>query len=147
MGVSIHTPTKGVTYLEVKTEMRLKFQSTHPRRVWLTGDLSATGSLSFNPHTHEGCDVIFHLFILLLIMFQSTHPRRVWLAAGKYTLKQTEFQSTHPRRVWRFYWHANSVSLCFNPHTHEGCDIMLEQNRFNAEVSIHTPTKGVTCSG
>ena len=28
----------------------------------------------------------------------------------------------------------------------KGVTIMQEQNRFNAEVSIHTPTKGVTFS-
>ncbi len=33
--VSIHTPTKGVTLL---------------------GDVSASGNVGFNPHTHEGCD-------------------------------------------------------------------------------------------
>ena len=34
--------------------------------------------------------------------------------------------------------------LCFNPHTHEGCDNSgLITNKLTG-VSIHTPTKGVT---
>ena len=34
--------------------------------------------------------------------------------------------------------------LSFNPHTHEGCDLTVIKNGKGLEVSIHTPTKGVT---
>ena len=34
--------------------------------------------------------------------------------------------------------------LCFNPHTHEGCDPDNTRNGGKDRVSIHTPTKGVT---
>ena len=33
---------------------------------------------------------------------------------------------------------------CFNPHTHEGCDIYKVLAYVPNKVSIHTPTKGVT---
>ena len=33
---------------------------------------------------------------------------------------------------------------CFNPHTHDGCDILLFYAGNYNLVSIHTPTKGVT---
>ena len=78
--VSIHTPTQGVTslqrdnqkdcsgfnphthagcdwYVYYDRRLRKRFQSTHPRRVWLE-----VGGEAFN-----------------ITMFQSTHPRRVWL--------------------------------------------------------------------
>ena len=32
----------------------------------------------------------------------------------------------------------------FNPHTHEGCDQQQGKILLTAQVSIHTPTKGVT---
>ena len=56
------------------------------------------------------------------------------------------FQSTHPRRVWLRFRHCLKESLtCFNPHTHAGCD---RSGRFtlccSMDVSIHTPTQGVT---
>ena len=55
------------------------------------------------------------------------------------------FQSTHPRRVWLIYTlYINTIYLCFNPHTHEGCDILLLEDTERKAVSIHTPTKGVT---
>ena len=33
---------------------------------------------------------------------------------------------------------------CFNPHTHEGCDKAFSLYNVMPQVSIHTPTKGVT---
>ena len=54
--VSIHTPTKGVTVEDRVNSSRVKFQSTHPRRVWLYLSMVLLLFLSFNPHTHEGCD-------------------------------------------------------------------------------------------
>ena len=56
IGVSIHTPTKGVTHISI-TNMK--------------------AMPSFNPHTHEGCDLITTLTITGRDKFQSTHPRRV----------------------------------------------------------------------
>ena len=34
--------------------------------------------------------------------------------------------------------------FCFNPHTHEGCDLQGFYFLYVSQVSIHTPTKGVT---
>ena len=54
--VSIHTPTQGVTPMKLPHCARRKFQSTHPRRVWLPKLAIGISSSSFNPHTHAGCD-------------------------------------------------------------------------------------------
>ena len=102
-----------------------RFQSTHPRGVRLFLVSPVTSSKSFNPRTHEGCDI----------------PRASKSADGKV------FQSTHPRGVRHqvaLPWRAEHVSIhaptrgatdgaafvvmrvyCFNPRTHEGCDIVL----------------------
>ena len=101
LAVSIHTPTKGVTSISLTNISFLKSFNPHThegcdlvRFAW------ASRSISFNPHTHEGCDKICCCNI--------------------------------------------SITFCFNPHTHEGCDqrVIGFQNRYL--VSIHTPTKGVT---
>ena len=77
------------------------------------------------------------------------------------------FQSTHPRRVWLWRWTSSKPLICFNPHTHEGCDSLypawsdftrsfnphthegcddlIASSGIDNKVSIHTPTKGVTC--
>ena len=98
------------------------FQSTHPRRVWLTSLHNKQTSSSF----------------------QSTHPRRVWQKDPYKRLRNNRFQSTHPRRVWLLLLHTFDTLFCFNPHTHEGCDQATLPFRCNPAVSIHTPTKGVT---
>ena len=54
--VSIHTPTQGVTPFNPERVFSILFQSTHPRRVWPYQAVKLLWSLSFNPHTHAGCD-------------------------------------------------------------------------------------------
>ena len=98
----------------------------------------------FNPHTHEGCDARIWRYDALHdvsihtptrvwlcnttdevagFWFQSTHPRRVWQVSWLEQVNFGKFQSTHPRRVWQ------------GRHDHRRGDL---------QVSIHTPTKGVT---
>ena len=67
-------------------------------------------------------------------------PSATWVAARGFN------PHTHEGCDCRYY--AGSSPLrCFNPHTHEGCD----KSKFRwfplRSVSIHTPTKGVTCIG
>ncbi len=59
IAVSIHTPTKGVTNISEFIKHKDMFQSTHPRRVWPWLTCYSVSLMSFNPHTHEGCDCIF----------------------------------------------------------------------------------------
>ena len=78
----------------------LKFQSTHPYRVWLIMAVPSPLSASFNPHTHTGCDAV---------------------CAAVF-----------------------SAQNGFNPHTHTGCDDQAAQCESQRLVSIHTPIQGVT---
>ena len=81
--------------------------------------------LSFNPHTHEGCDN------------QQIQPFR------------TKSVSIHtPTKGVTSGSRALDVATSgFNPHTHEGCDFMRYLVcQVLISVSIHTPTKGVTHS-
>ena len=99
-GVSIHTPTQGVTIGLPVLPRYSGFQSTHPRRVWLR----------YGGTLYE------------VIQFQSTHPRRVWLNKKIGIPCFWEFQSTHPRRVWPIREDTGVAGYSFNPHTHAGCD-------------------------
>ena len=164
-----------------------KFQSTHPRRVWPLTDIHSSMAVSFNPHTHAGCDQQFfycpychsvsihtptqgvtggglagyacrrfqsthprRVWLIGFIKpheiqrFQSTHPRRVWLWWCVMAHHVFEFQSTHPRRVWQPVESLRQEASGFNPHTHAGCDIYPVQPVHDNQVSIHTPTQGVT---
>ena len=77
--ISIHTPTRGVTYNRY---------------------IEQEGAEDFNPHSHKGSDNSFH----------------------------AEF----------------SAKLHFNPHSHKGSDMGNEIFGYKVDISIHTPTRGVT---
>ena len=103
--VSIHTPTQGVTLNFLWKTNKVKFQSTHPRRVWRR---IAIIRCSLNE-------------------FQSTHPRRVWHLFIVEAIFLIMFQSTHPRRVWQGIAILLYLTMDgFNPHTHAGCDSGLQ---------------------
>ena len=126
MQVSIHTPTKGVTHGKLSVSSSGLFQSTHPRRVWpniLAPIIQKTG---FNPHTHEGCDWSCRLITILSTRFQSTHPRRVWRFVRSKNFKPYGVSIHTPTKgVTKEFFEVLFLRPCFNPHTHEGCDLMV----------------------
>ena len=69
INVSIHTPTKGVTLYYQDPTQTAEFQSTHPRRVWRWYRRCSSHPYSFNPHTHEGCDLWCLLWVILVFCF------------------------------------------------------------------------------
>ena len=168
--ISSHTPTKGVTILSAALLGEALFQSTLPRREWhrpRSGTLIYMGFQStlprrewlicgsatdfpprfqstlpqrewrgnamiiktikndFNPHSHKGSDTENLAVIVLIYPFQSTLPQREWRKTMLTICEQKQFQSTLPQREWR------ALSLVL---------IAL------LWISIHTPTKGVTCT-
>ena len=46
--------------------------------------------------------------------------------------------------MWLLFWGWLHELICFNPHTHTGCDALYKVCYNNTEVSIHTPIQGVT---
>ena len=121
--VSIHAPTRGATCdAVVIASSRCRFQSTHPRGVRRRHFVSNRRWHSFNPRTHEGCDLRAHQTPSTGELFQSTHPRGVRHSSLSSKLYDISFNPrTHegcdPKNAPRF-----SLSSCFNPRTHEGCD-------------------------
>ena len=100
-----------------------RFQSTHPRRVWLSINAQLTLYGSFNPHTHAGCDCwsLSTSFVYYVSIHTPTQGVTLVLRRQR---KLYLFQSTHPRRVWL----PNAIRIgrqrySFNPHTHAGCDM------------------------
>ena len=164
--VSIHTPTQGVTWLKIIKHNGIMFQSTHPRRVWPSYKIVVVRPFLFQS-THPRRVWLRHITDTVSHHeFQSTHPRRVWLSTAKVSILLSEFQSTHPRRVWperpitdtpncwfqsthpRRVWQRLHPPVVpedgFNPHTHAGCDTRTLDKIQHVQVSIHTPTQGVT---
>ena len=49
-----------------------------------------------------------------------------------------------PTQGVTFLYICNVFRICFNPHTHAGCDLIEVIQPRPLCVSIHTPTQGVT---
>ena len=103
----------------------------------------------FNPRTHEGCDCHCYNCFLLLPGFQSTHPRRVRLrgacdgrSRGKVSIHAPTKGATRVRQrraegcAVSIHAPTKGATLvcppkergtgCFNPRTHEGCDVAFD---------------------
>ena len=121
--VSIHTPTKGVTQIIWHTCSIISCFNPHTHEGC---DPSASSILaveiSFNPHTHEGCDTIHTIMMLEATSFNPHTHEGCDITINIQT----------------------SIIISFNPHTHEGCDLRKYLSKLFKDVSIHTPTKGVT---
>ncbi len=122
--VSIHTPIQGVT---------------------LIASSSICSMLSFNPHTHTGCDARLSAFPFLRVCFNPhTHTGCDPFLLSWYVARKSFNPHTHtgcdssaPGRL--------PSPPCFNPHTHTGCDRKCyDKETVYIRVSIHTPIQGVT---
>ena len=142
--VSIHTPTKGVTanVAKAKADAKfqsthprrvwrpirkvhahlIKFQSTHPRRVWLSDCFYPPIMISFNPHTHEGCDIANDFYRYAKWVSIHTPTKGVTQKPGISLICMISFNPhTHEGCDFTARLHFQ-VRCSFNPHTHEGCD-------------------------
>ena len=122
--VSIHAPTRGATSASVETITPSAFQSTHPRGVRQRLCKAIYQTVSFNPRTHEGCDVFCYFTKIYSLCF---NPRTHEGCDSFTYLSQFLPISFNPRTHEGCDFCSPSRSLhrwSFNPRTHEGCDIL-----------------------
>ena len=122
-----------------------KFQSTHLHEVWHCYWIGFTWLYGFNPHTYMRCDSESkHLTRFPRGFNPHTYMRCDFTLSSK-EKTPIVFQSTHLHEVWlRAVILPSSALLCFNPHTYMRCDRVIRTTRTFLDVSIHTPTWGVT---
>ena len=102
--------------------------------------------MSFNPHTHAGCDLRLVLLCLTPSSFNPhTHAGCDFCIAGSIQGISGFNPHTHAG-CDRIKTTRNHLIRCFNPHTHAGCDSITVVWVGCIWVSIHTPTQGVTPS-
>ena len=163
--VSIHTPTWGVTPHYTNLGISGAFQSTHLHEVWPIGLVHLLIVGGFNPHTYMRCDSLNNLNWSILGCFNphtymrcDTHARDIqWCQAvsihtptwGVTLLSEVpdriiRFQSTHLHEVWPRPLSGRWSGTSFNPHTYMRCDVFEKDEIRPLNVSIHTPTWGVT---
>ena len=100
--VSIHTPTQGVTNFQM-ISYHFNYVSIHTPTQGVTKqtDMEAL-SVSFNPHTHAGCD----------------KENIEWVEVSEVSI-HTPTQGVTPGCM-----PLTVMEICFNPHTHAGCDYL-----------------------
>ena len=101
-------------------------------------------TVGFNPHTHAGCDKGFTLQLFRRTV--SIHTPTQGVTHPDRRRFQSVYVSIHTptQGVTRIIW-ISIYLICFNPHTHAGCDRRTcNIGNSKAAVSIHTPTQGVT---
>ena len=84
------------------------------------------------------------MYCVIPPMFQSTHLHEVWPVFVARAIETLKFQSTHLHEVWHKDWLETVYTAGFNPHTYMRCDYTKRMSAEAAQVSIHTPTWGVT---
>ena len=145
--ISIHAPTRGATYKDIKSDYIVNISIHAPTRgatcyrVWCqrfslyfnprshegSDQMSVGGYLiigNFNPRSHEGSDRVFFCQLPNLVI--SIHaPTR-----GATVFKPSPGESTQND---------------FNPRSHEGSDVARKSTAPYANyISIHAPTRGAT---
>ena len=99
----------------------------------------------FNPHSHEGSDAIPSATGFSIPAFQSTLPRREWQISQLSVIVVWRFQSTLPRREWRTERCRMDKGSEISIHTPtKGVTKLIYKPLLISGISIHTPTKGVT---
>ena len=167
--VSIHTPTKGVTHSCSVIIFILRRFNPHTHEGCDAAYLAVIPSINcFNPHTHEGCDVLQNAEWAYNTVSIHTPTKGVTPFALPLQGVRLCFNPHTHEGCDKVFMSASSTIASFNPHTHEGCDTSSLETSFSASsfnphthegcdisdlaafssglcVSIHTPTKGVTC--
>ena len=98
---------------------------TPTRGVTNSGVLPCLDHGNFNPHSHKGSD---------------------YVAVFRYKNNSHFNPHSHKGSDRIFEWLSTFSLLYFNPHSHKGSDITRIQAVKAIEISIHTPTRGVTAS-
>ena len=105
-------------------KVHIRFQSTLPRREWLSANL----------------------FILPRWTFQSALPRRVWQIDQKTVTRDMEFQSALLCKEWRRLLGLSQQFSKISIRTPtQGVTISNYIINIYISISIHSPTQGVTC--
>ena len=122
------------------------FQSTHSRGVRLISFAKFASLRAVSIHALTRSATSFKGFLFFFADSVSIHAltrsaTKFYVIIMEYFRK---FQSTHSRGV-RLYIPGNSaLNPCFNPRTHEECDLLHRQSSYSLSVSIHALTRSAT---
>ena len=124
------THPRGVRlYLRNKRVISRMFQSTHPRGVRQITFVSygTDKVVSIHAPTRGATIDSSNFRVQFEVSIHAPTRGATWpIACSRYNLR---FQSTHPRGVRHDVESLNYNQQCFNPRTHEGCDLTCSNSR------------------
>ena len=150
IGVSIHAPTWGATYLELSAAIDETFQSTHPRGVRHTRMGLLGSKLGVSIHAPTWGATTEETAPNCAVGFQSTHPRGV--RRPRVLHSQARHRVSIHAPTWgatKHFLHHKTMYNGFNPRTHVGCDLIyllcvtLLHHSFNPRTHVGCDRK--TC--
>ena len=124
--ISIHTPTRGVTYNRY---------------------IEQEGAEDFNPHSHKGSDNSFHAEFSAKLHFNPHSHKGSDNHITTNDNRRVDFNPHSHKGSDRLLLHKSLYVCNFNPHSHKGSDMGNEIFGYKVDISIHTPTRGVTGTG
>ena len=144
--ISIHTPTRGVTFGESPESGRSPISIHTPTRGVTTAALtSACVAQDFNPHSHKGSDVVFPLICKVTLDFNPHSHKGSDLFCKTKRFRHIVFQSTLPQGEWLqdVYYKKRIYFISIHTPTRGVTGSQFYYLR-RYRISIHTPTRGVT---
>ena len=144
--VSTHAPARGATCPALRgSVIHCPFQPTHPHGVRRWTSVGGYWSISFNPRTRTGCDLLDLRFQVLPFEFQPTHPHGVRLRSLYLSGMAPLFQPTHPHGVRHSTPGFPRSSTAFQPTHPHGVRRYFASTAGNvSQVSTHAPARGAT---
>ena len=121
-GISIHTPTRGVTispWIHNRTGRNFNPHSHKGSDVVVSK--YNIRSVYFNPHSHKGSDTLMFFRLIKSAISIHTPTRGVTVELGS-DLAEVQFQSTLPQGEWQNHSCIGIFAIYFNPHSHKGSD-------------------------
>ena len=144
--ISIHTPTKGVTGSINQESQSAAYFNPHSHKG--SDDYSASATdidTDFNPHSHKGSDGSSLWILPDVFLDFNPHSHK---GSDKVTFMLLPFRvnfNPHSHKGSDFQSFSSfDFFLYFNPHSHKGSDLECWRLQGYTDISIHTPTKGVT---
>ena len=120
------------------------FQSTLPQGEWLKSCVFLSSHSTFQSTLPQGEWPTTQVKLSLYFKFQSTLPQGEWRNLSITIFPYSSFQSTLPQGEWLYFIEIRHHFFYFNPHSHKGSDAFVVVKIIFSQISIHTPTRGVT---
>ena len=143
--ISIHSPTRGLTDARYEYLLGLiKFQFTAPQGGWRETPPVPAYTLDISIHSPTRGLTVFLLYPVTGEEISIHSPTRGLTPSAPSVNLHRIFQFTAPQGGWPSTSKHGAVHWHFNSQPPKGADESQREERNGGEISIHSPTRGLT---